>query len=396
MNFRASAMSPEIISPKPPSPLAHDIFLRKKSLEQMDKAIKRLSKIVKKGGWPTLKPRGIRLKVGDKNEEVTKVKRQLMTRGDLHKSGLGLRNHFNDSLEDAILNFQKRHGIRQSGYVDRRTRLALAISAKQRLKQLKVNKRRLKKAIAKNKEKKYVVVNVPDYTLQAVNNGKIDLSSRVVVGRFDRQTPDLSVKIEGVNFNPFWHVPQKLVREDLIPQQIKNPKFIEDQKLKVFKEWGGPRINPKSINWRSAAARSYKFRQDPGDQNALGRIRIHMPNRDVVYLHDTPTKKLFALRARAHSAGCVRVEKIKDLAKWILQDHKKWPKSKITETLKGTKHINAMIKNHIPVHFIYVTSWVDSKNQLHFREDIYKRDKGITRIARRKTKKKKEKPSLSP
>ncbi len=377
------------------SPLAHDLLLHKNSIKRMDDAITRLKKIVKSGGWPTLKPKGTRLKLGDQNKEVVALKKQLIKQGDLKSELQHFANSFDDDLERALINYQKRHGLRQSGFVDRLTRRALAISARTRLKQMQTNKTRLKKALKSKKGKRYIVVNVPDYTLQAVNNDKIELISRVVVGRNDRQTPVINSTIYGVNFNPYWHVPQSLVVEDLIPQQLKNPKFIEDQKLQIFNKWGGKTINPKTINWRSAAARSYKFRQQPGDHNALGLIRIHMPNAQNVYLHDTPTKKLYALRARAYSAGCVRVEKIRDVADWILKDQKKWSRTKIQETIKSGKRIDAMFKKGLPVQFVYVTSWVDSKGKQHFRNDIYEKDPKVSHVAH-KPKKKIKQTSLSP
>ncbi len=379
----------------PISPLESEILLSQASIKRIDGAIAKLEKIVKQGGWPTITSKGTRIKSGERSREVDKIKQQLAKRGDLRSSRMNILNLFDDDLEDALLKFQKRHGIRQSGYVDRRTRLALAVSANQRLGQMRLNRSRLKKALSKMKGSKYIMVNVPDYSLQAVENNRIGLTSRVIVGRHDRQTPDTFAKIEAVNFNPFWHVPDSLVKKDIIPNQLKDPNFMKDNFIKVFKDYSSGPINPSKVNWRAPETRRYKFRQDPGDHNALGLIRIQMPNRHIVYLHDTPTKKLYGLRGRAYSSGCVRVEKIRDLSAWILKEKKGWDRSRIDEVIKSGKRKSPGLKKHIPVQFIYVTSWVDGKNNIHFREDIYDRDKGLKKFAS-KSEKVKGGDNLSP
>ncbi len=370
----------------PKSSLEDELLLSETSLARLNKKIDSLESIVKSGGWPTLAPEGTRIKPGDRNNQVALVKKILVKQGDLSPHRMNIISQFDDSLEDAIIHFQRRHGIRTSGYVDRRTRLALAVSAEMRLGQIKLNRQRLEKAIKKVKGTRYVVVNVPDFSLQAINDGRIEVTSKVVVGRQDRQTPDINAVIQGVNFNPYWHVPYSLIKEDLIPSQIKDPTFMKENKIKIFTSWGGRAIDPATVNWRSPDARKYKFRQDPGDHNALGLIRIQMPNADNVYLHDTPTKKLYGLRARAYSAGCVRVEKVRELSAWILNDKQKWDRSKIDEVIASKKRINALIKNKIPVQFVYITSWVDPKGTLNFREDIYDRDQGLKKYASRQEK----------
>ncbi len=370
----------------PKSSLEDDLLLSESTLARLNKEIGKLEKIVKSGGWPTLEPKGSRIKSGDTNSQVALVKKLLVKQGDLSSLRLNILSRFDDSLEDAIIHFQKRHGIRTSGYVDRRTRLAMAVSAEMRLGQLKLNRIRLEKGIKNVKGKKYIVVNVPDYSLQAINEGRIELTSKVVVGRQDRQTPDINAEIQGVNFNPYWHVPYSLIKADIIPSQIKDPTFMKENHLRIYKNWGGREVDPKTVNWRSPEARKFKFRQDPGDHNALGLIRIQMPNRESVYLHDTPTKKLYGLRARAYSAGCVRVEKVRDLSAWILKDKKKWNRSRIDEVIASKKRVNAMIKENIPVQFVYITSWVDQKGILNFREDLYDRDQGLKKYASRQEK----------
>lgn len=375
--------------------LNRDVLVSKSTLRQMEKGILELEKIVTKGGWPVIPIKGSRLKQGSNNAQISKIKKQLVIRGDLSKYNLNMPKEFDSQLESAIIKFQKRHGIKPSGFIGRKTRGALGISAKRRLSQMRVNKRRLENALLKLGPGRNIIVNVPDYSLQAVDGNRIELSSKVIVGRRDRQTPVISTSIQGINFNPYWHVPKSIAIRDLIPRQRKNRSFLRKQNFRVYKSWGGKEINPYSINWSSPSARKYLFRQDPGDHNALGRIRVHMPNKDIVYLHDTPTKKLYARQGRAFSSGCVRVQNIKELTRWILMEQDDWGNSRIENTLKSRKRVNAMIKNTIPVQFLYITSWVDSRGNINFREDIYRKDNKLANYRRVETSSKERQP-LSP
>lgn len=358
-----------------PKEVTRDLFLDQDMVDRYSVAINKMRRIVSRGGWPVISKKGKRLRVNDTSREIVAIKRQLVIRGDLRRSDVGRETDFDNRLKAAILRFQKRHGLFQNGYVDPRTREMLNVTANWRLRQLQTNVVRLRSAIERNNNaSRYVVVNVPDFSMQAVSRGQVDIASRVIVGRHGRETPTLSVEIKGVNFNPFWHVPQSIVEKDLIPQQLKTNDYMQVQKIRAYKSWGGEEVPVQNIDWRSPIATQLKYRQDPGPQNALGSIRIHMPNPDIIYLHDTPMKRLFGQSFRAYSAGCIRVQRIEDLARWILQDHETWSNRRITETLQSRKRTDAMISKPIPVHLIYLTSWVSEEGDLHYRYDIYNRD----------------------
>lgn len=357
-----------------PEDVTRDVFLSQAMVSRMQGAIRKLRKTVSSGGWPTISPTGKRISVNSSGREVARVKRQLIIRGDLSAYSVGSRDQFDDNMKDALIRFQKRHGLQQNGQVDRKTRRMLSVSAVRRLRQMQTNLLRLRNVIARNKGSRYVVVNIPDFSMQAVSDGRVDLTSRVVVGRYDRQTPSLSVEILGVNFNPYWHVPQSLVDADLIPLQIKRRDYLQAQKIRAFESWGGREVPLNQINWNSVDASRLKYRQEPGPFNALGLARIHMPNPDIIYLHDTPLKRLFNQRHRAYSAGCIRVERIQDLVRWILQDNTEWSESRISNAFDSRERLDAMNKKPIPVHLMYLTSWVSEDGEIQYRNDIYKRD----------------------
>ena len=150
-----------------------------------------------------------------------------------------------------------------------------------------------------NKAPRYVLVNVPAFVAQAVDRGALALDTNVVVGKPARATPRVDAQIVEVNFYPTWSVPDIVAQNDLIPTIRKNPNYLYEQHFSVMRDWKAPPLDPASIDWASPQVVSYKFRQDPGPQNALGVVRINMPNKHSVYMHDTPLKTpVRAKRAR--------------------------------------------------------------------------------------------------
>ena len=201
--------------------------------------------------------------------------------------------------------------------------------AQERLAQLETNLKRIQGLMSINKAPRYVLVNVPDFVAQAVDHGNLALDTNVVVGKPARATPQVSAKIIEVNFYPTWSVPDIVAQNDLIPAIRRDPNYFYEQHFNVMKDWQAPPLDPASIDWASPQVASYKFRQDPGPQNALGVVRINMPNKHSVYMHDTPLKRLFGQSARAFSSGCVRVEKVSELVAWLLSGQNGWTLEKV-------------------------------------------------------------------
>ncbi|MEM7748028.1 MAG: L,D-transpeptidase family protein [Pseudomonadota bacterium] len=362
-------------------------LVSKAMLKRFDKAIEDYERLVKKGGWPGLK-RGRFLRSGSRHRTITLVRKQLIITGDFDNSGhvwAQDEDYFDEGLVAALKNYQHRHGLRVTGRLDRSTRSQLAYSAKDRLKQLKRNRERLAKLLKMATAERYVLVNVPGYQLEAVAKGDVERRHTVIVGRADRQTPDLTATIRGVNFFPFWRVPYSIAKRDLIPRARKDPGFIEKQHFRVSAgSFGGPRISPDDISWNRASAHKLKFRQDPGPWNALGLVRINMPNKDIIYLHDTPMKHLFKQRYRAFSAGCIRVHDVMALVSWLGQDEPGLKPDAIERLLdrtdaadlreKRSKSLNFRLARAVPVHLVYLTAWIEDDGQVVFRSDIYNRD----------------------
>lgn len=347
-------------------------FVSEAQIAALEQAIQRYRQIVASGGWPLVNGK-VTLRKGDTSAEVAAIRKHLVIEGDLSPNA-GNSPTFDDAFLDGLSRFQIRNGLRVSGFVDQRTLAALNVPAEERLRQLETNLQRIRGLLNFNDAPRYVLVNVPAFIAQAVENGQVALESNVVVGKPARATPQVSAKIVEINFYPTWSVPDIVARNDLIPTIRKDPSYFYEQGFNVMPDWKSPPLDPATIDWASPQVVSYKFRQDPGPQNALGVVRINMPNKHAVYMHDTPLKRLFGQSARAFSSGCVRVEKVLELVAWLLAPQKGWDLAKVEAQIASGKKLDVKLAKPVPVHFVYLTAFAGSNGVAQFRPDIYGRD----------------------
>jgi murein L,D-transpeptidase YcbB/YkuD len=348
-------------------------FVSEAAIMGLQQAIQRYQQIVAAGGWPPI-PDRVTLRQGDTSAEITAIRQRLVLEGDLPPSS-GRNPKFDQEFLEGLARFQIRHGLRVTGFVDSRTLRALNVSAVERLRQLQTNLSRAQKLMSISKAPRYVLVNVPAYTAQAIEHNQVALDSPVVVGKPQRATPAVAAKIVEVNFYPTWSVPDIVARNDLIPTIRKDPNYFYEQRFNVMRDWGASPLDPAEVDWASPQVVSYKFRQDPGPQNALGLVRINMPNKHAVYMHDTPLKALFSQSARAFSSGCVRVERVFDLVAWLLGDQG-WTLAKVEDQIASGKKIDVKLKKPVPVHFVYLSAFAAGNGLAQFRPDIYGQDAG--------------------
>jgi murein L,D-transpeptidase YcbB/YkuD len=346
-------------------------YVSQPSIDGLGQAIAHYRRIVAAGGWRVF-PDNMTIQPNDRGNHVAELRRHLAMTGDLRAESRRERV-FDAALQEAVARFQLRHGLSITGFVDSRTRRALNVPAQDRLRQLETNLVRLQDLMKINGDGRYVLVNVPSFTLQAVEGGALALQSKVVVGKPARETPAVSAKIRELNFYPYWRVPDSIAHKDLIPQIRKDPSYFAEQNFSLLPTWGAKPFAPEQIDWMSPEVFTYKFRQDPGPNNALGVVRLNMPNKHIVYLHDTPLKELFGQNFRAFSSGCVRVERVLDLAGWLLNGTKEWTPMRVNVTVALGKSEDVKLAKPVPVHFVYFTAW-SSNGVVHFRPDIYNRD----------------------
>ncbi len=337
-------------------------------------AIERVERVVAEGGWPII-PGNRMIRPGDEDERIPMVRRVLVLWGDMRPQH-GFRSlTFDGELEAAVRRFQSRHGLRVSGRVDRPTLQALNVPPAARLAQLRMNQNRIRDLLPLKLDDRYVLVNVPGFQAEAVSRNSVERRHRVIAGKPDRQTPVVTASIRALNFFPYWRVPESIANLDVIPRLVKEPDYLQKEHIRVLTgSFVGPEIDVTNIDWRTVDSKNLRFRQDPGPHNALGLVRIDMPNEHGVYMHDTPMKPLFEQRSRAFSAGCVRVQDVFDLAAWIGRDEAGMSRERVQDILQGGQPVDINLARPLPVAFVYVTAWVEEDGRIMFRPDVYGRD----------------------
>jgi L,D-transpeptidase YcbB len=351
--------------PKPTAPT-----LSPATAQFTDKAVETYDGIVARGGWPTVPPVDV-LRVGNRHPSVVDLRARLSASGDLDPSAVG--NDIYDSYVDAaVRRFQARHGLTIDGVLRGATLTAMNVPATTRRDQLKVNVGRLK-SLTTNLGPRYVVANIPAARVEAIENDVAVSRHTAVAGKPDRASPDINSKIVEINFNPYWTVPASIVRKDLIPRMQDEPDYLTKNHIRIY-DTKHTELQPSQINWYSEDATHYSFKQDSGDFNSLGSIRINFPSQYGVYMHDTPLKNLFGDDFRFHSSGCMRIQNVRQLVAWLLDEIKGWSPEEIDKVIKSGEQKNARLKNPVPLHWVYVTAWSASDGVVQFREDIYTRD----------------------
>jgi murein L,D-transpeptidase YcbB/YkuD len=329
-------------------------------------------RIVTAGGWPKL-PGRITLRPGDSHESVVILRKRLKMTRDLPANTRG-DYAFDQNVVEAVKRFQRRNGLEPTGVVYGITLRSLNVPAKTRLRQLQANLARIHALLPKlTGSPKYIIMNSASFELQGIQNGRVAITSRVISGKRATPTPDVSAQVRAINILPYWHVPRTIAKRALIPAIRKNPSYLYKERIRVFSTFGGDEVDPSTVNWWGPEATRYVFRQDPGPQNALGVLRFDMPNKHIVYMHDTPMKNLFGYFERAYSAGCVRLQNFLNVADWLIAGQGSWTTARIQAVVASGKPQTIKLAHPVPVHFIYLTAWV-TNGVVEFRNDLYNLD----------------------
>ena len=335
-------------------------------------AISQYEPFVANGGWEEIPQEAFRLLIGKSGPAVIALKRRLISSGDMVLVP-NINDLFDEATDRGVRTFQARHGLIVNGQVDEPTWYALNVPASTRLQQLYLNFTRVQN-MAANLTDRYVVVNIPAATIEAVAGGMVEQRHTAVVGRVDRATPILASKIHQINFNPYWHVPKSLVERDLTKYMRENPNYLAEQNIFIY-DGSGNTIDPATIDWNNLGnAINYMYRQEPGAANSMGHCKINFFNPHDVYLHDTPSKALFGENARFHSSGCVRVEGVNQLVNWLLRDNGDWDQTRVDATFESLERLDVQLKAQVPIHTTYITAWANRQGTVSFRDDVYQFD----------------------
>lgn len=216
----------------------------------------------------------------------------------------------------------------------------------------------------------YVWINLPEYRLQLVENGKIIETHKVIVGKKERRTPVLSSSFNGIIINPKWTVPPTILKKDLVPKATANRGYFTANRLTIYDKKTGKQVDPE--NWNPGNYNSYRYVQQTGRLNSLGQIKFNFPNKHMVYLHDTNNRTMFGVANRALSSGCVRVENPFGLAETIFKiEGKNILRSEMDTLAHYEKTKNFKLNQKVNVHQVYFTAVIDSTGSVKILNDIY-------------------------
>jgi murein L,D-transpeptidase YcbB/YkuD len=307
----------------------------------------------KNGGFPLIQTLNKTLALGQADSALINLKQYLFLSGDLSENDHSV--IFTDSLSKALINFQHRMGLKETGSINNSTILELNKPIEFRIKQMMVNMERLR-WIPVEMEKDYLLINIPEFRLHIFEDNKQVWMTNVVVGKEVKKTSIFKGNLSQIILNPYWGIPTSIVKNEILPHIQRNPNYLANNNIEVI---------------------DGNYRQKPGKNNALGKMKFMFPNNYHIYLHDTPSKGLFGETNRAFSHGCIRVQNPKHLAYYLLRNNSKWNTENIDKILETDKQVGIRIEPTVPVYIAYFTAWVDEKGQLNFRNDLYDLDKKL-------------------
>ncbi|MCX6323620.1 MAG: L,D-transpeptidase family protein [Sphingobacteriales bacterium] len=329
---------------------------------QLQSYLQKYREMEKKGGWKTIPtdPNKKTLKPGDSSFIIPLIKERLLFTEDLSYDNQS--NLYDATLIAAIIRYKKRNGNKLDSTITASHIAEMNVSLSKRIEQIMVNMERCRWIPVIPADATYLFVNIPEYRLHYIKNGKTYFESDVVVGKPATKTVIFSGDMKYVVFSPYWYVPSSIISKEVKPGMARNKNYLANHRM----EWNGGNV-----------------RQLPGPSNSLGLVKFIFPNSNNIYMHDSPAKSLFNEENRSFSHGCIRVAKPRDLAISILADDPNWNPEKIDLAMNAGKEQSYTLKKTLPVYIGYFTAWVDQEGLLNFRKDIYSRDDRLADLIRK-------------
>lgn len=358
--------------------LAHlkNQFPRGPFYQRLRKGLAQYRQIMADGGWPEI-PSGPTLKPGVQDARVAVLAQRLVMTGDLPADEIATGGDvYGDSLEAGVRRFQLRHGLDVDGIIGPSTLRALNVPVEDRVKQLKVNLERTRWVFDDTSDD-FILVNIAGFAAYVIRDGEVVWQTKVQVGKPYRKTPVFRDEMKYVVFNPTWTVPYSIATRDILPNVQADPDYIAKRNFDI-RNRNGDLVDPESIDWSKLSRGNFPYTlvQQPGPDNALGRVKFMFPNEHAVYLHDTPSKHLFGRAERAFSAGCIRVENPFAFAE-ILLGRDGWTQQRFKDVLDSGETKTAFLSEPLPVLLLYWTAQVNEDGVVYFYQDIYDRDQSV-------------------
>lgn len=311
--------------------------------------------VQKKGGWGVLHLDRKRYAQGDSGRFVLAMKRRLAASGDLEPADTS--KVFTAATRRAVLQAQRRFGLKEDGVVGKGVVGALNVPLERRIEQVLINLERMR-WLPPQTEGRRLLANIPDFRLHVFDSGGKVMDMKIVVGKAGTNTVVFNGTLKYVVFAPYWNVPPSIVRKEILPAMRRRPGYLARNNMEITGTENGLPV----------------IRQKPGLDNSLGLVKFLFPNSYNIYFHDTPAKTLFDQEKRTFSHGCIRLEEPFELARWLLKERPEWTDSTILEAMHGDKEKWVTLAQPVPVFVSYFTAWVDGEGLLHFRDDVYGHD----------------------
>lgn len=310
--------------------------------------------IAKQGGWDSVNKGP--LKKGSKSPAVVALKKRLQSSKEYNSTDTT--NIFNDSLVTAVKEFQLRNGQKPTGIVTDSMVAVLNVPVEDRIKQILVNMNRILWMPPSNDSTR-IEINIPSQMLCVFSDSGKVMEMPVIVGKEGNSTVVFKSGINEIVFNPSWNIPERIVRDELMPKMKADASYLKKHNIEVISDKG-------SVP---------ELRQMPGKDNPLGKVKFLFPNTHDIYLHDTPDKQLFNKNDRALSHGCIRVADAAKLAGYLLRGQKDWDAQKISAAMKSGREQTVKLNVEQPVSINYFTVYADEKGMVGFRNDVYGHDR---------------------
>jgi murein L,D-transpeptidase YcbB/YkuD len=316
--------------------------------------------IVKNGGWPQINTTKKSLKPGTTDPSIPQIKKRLQITGDM--AGHDTTAIYNDTLQQAVSNFQTRFGYTPDGVINAQLIKEMNVPALKRVEQILMNMGRMR-WMPTRPSGELILVNIPEFVLHMYKGSDQVFAMNVVVGKEGHNTMMFNGDLNQIVFSPYWNVPPSIVKNEILPKMEADPNYLASQNMEqVGTEGDLPKI-----------------RQLPGDGNSLGKVKFLFPNSFNIYFHDTPAKSLFDKDKRAYSHGCIRLAEPEKMANYLLKDNPEWTPERISAAMNAGQEKYVKLKKPVPVVITYYTAWVDDNHRLNFREDIYDHDQKLAK-----------------
>ena len=321
---------------------------------------------------------------GEHHPQIAELRRFLVSIGDLPEDKTANASEkstlYTDAIATGVKKFQKRHGLGADGHIGKSSVEALNVPLSYRVTQIELAMERLRWLPELNNGAS-IIVNIPAFQLwafDALDQADANvINMRVVVGNaLKTQTPVLMAEMHFIDFMPYWNVPYSIIKNEILPKLMQNRGYLDKENMElvsVFRDGEKPTVLNEGAMILLKEGK-LRIRQRPGGKNALGRVKFIFPNKDDVYLHDTPSNSLFSKSRRDLSHGCVRVANPQKLAEFALKNQDDWNPETIQLAMNTPKTQRVILKKPIPVLFFYTTAFFDPSDNLGFYSDIYGHD----------------------